>query len=129
MIQITPHMRILLAVQPVDLRKGIDGLAAVCRSVMGANPLSGTLFVFHNRRRTAIRTLSYDGQGYWMCQKRLSHGRWKWWPGRAQETVRRLAVHELQLLLWNGDPASARVAPMWRSISEEGSEVKKTARS
>ena len=60
MIQITPHMRILLAVQPVDFRKGIDGLASVCRSVIGADPLSGYLFVFRNRRKTAIKTLTYD---------------------------------------------------------------------
>ena len=60
MIQITPHMRILLAVQPVDFRKGIDGLAAVCRSEIGADPLSGYLFVFRNRRKTAIKTLTYD---------------------------------------------------------------------
>lgn len=123
MIQITPHMRILLAVQPVDLRKGIDGLAAVCRSVMGADPFSGFVFVFHNRRRTAIKLLEYDGQGFWVFQKRLSQGRWRWWPGREEETVRRLAVHELQLLIWNGDPACARVSPMWRSISGEGVEV------
>ena len=46
MIQITPQMRILLAVQPVDFRKGIDGLAALCRQALLGDPLSGTLFVF-----------------------------------------------------------------------------------
>ena len=117
MIQITPHMRILLAVQPVDFRKGIDGLASVCRSVIGSDPLSGYLFVFGNRRRTAIKTLMYDGQGYWLCQKRLSAGRFRWWPEREKEPVSVLAVHELQLLIWNGDPGSAEVSGMWRPIS------------
>jgi len=119
MIQITPHMRILLAVQPVDFRKGIDGLASVCRSEIGADPLSGYLFVFRNRRKTAIKTLTYDGQGYWLCQKRLSVGRFRWWPDHEEETVSVLAVHELQLLIWNGDPGSAEVSGMWRPISSE----------
>ena len=44
MIQITPHMRILVAVQPVDFRKGIDGLAALCRQALESDPLAGTLF-------------------------------------------------------------------------------------
>ena len=68
MIQITPQMRILVAVQPVDFRKGIDGLAALCRQVLSSDPLSGTLFVFCSRRRHAIKCLTYDGQGFWMFQ-------------------------------------------------------------
>ena len=60
MIQITPHMKILLAVEPVDFRKGMDGMAALCRTVLKSDPFSGCLFVFLNRRRTAIKILSYD---------------------------------------------------------------------
>jgi transposase len=85
MIQITPQMRILLAVQPVDFRKGIDGLASVCRSVIGAAPLSGYLFVFRNRRKTAIKALTYDGQGYWLwylCEASHKYQRQK--PFRSQ---------------------------------------------
>ena len=69
MIQITPQMRILLAVAPADFRKGIDGLAGVCRRVLGSDPFSGYVFVFRNRRATAIKILVYDGQGFWLCQK------------------------------------------------------------
>ncbi|MEW5803213.1 MAG: IS66 family insertion sequence element accessory protein TnpB [bacterium] len=60
MIQLTPQMRILVAVEAVDFRRGIDGLARVCRQVMGADPFSGWVFVFRNRRRTAIKVLVYD---------------------------------------------------------------------
>jgi transposase len=67
MIQITPQMRILVAVEPVDFRKGIDGLAAHCRPVLANDPLSGTLFIFCSRRRHAIKFLTYDGQGFWLC--------------------------------------------------------------
>jgi transposase len=116
MIQLSPQMRILLCVEPVDFRKGIDGLAGVCRRQMRMDPFSGYVFVFVNRRRTAIKILTYDGQGYWLCQKRLSEGKFRWWPRRQDEGVSRLAVHELQLLMWNGDPTSVRVSPLWRKV-------------
>ena len=61
MIQITPQMRILVAVKPVDFRKGTDGLAALCRQALESDPLSGTLFVFCSRRRYALKCLTYDG--------------------------------------------------------------------
>lgn len=116
MIQATPHMRILVAVEPADFRKGIDGLAALCRKVLKADPFSGTVFVFRNRRKTAIKILSYDGQGFWMCQKRLSKGKFQWWPLASDRQLHPLAVHELQLLIWNGNPSKSQVTPSWRSI-------------
>ena len=117
MIQIMPQMRILLAVEAVDFRKGIDGLAQVCRGVMEGDPFSGYLFVFRNRRKTAIKILMYDGQGFWLAHKRLSTGKFRWWPAGAGEEVCALAAHELQLLIWAGDPESARVGSMWRQIA------------
>ena len=80
MIQITPHMRILVAVEPVDFRAGIDGLVAACRKRLEADPFSGALFVFRNRARTGVKILVYDGQGFWLCHKRLSSSRFAWWP-------------------------------------------------
>ena len=73
-IQITPRMRILVAVDPTDFRRGIDGLARQCRQALQRDPFSGALFVFRNRSAKAIKILAYDGQGFWLCQKRLSHG-------------------------------------------------------
>ena len=113
-------MRLLLAVEPVDFRKGIDGLARLCREALGSDPFSGALFVFRNRRGQALKILVYDGQGFWLCQKRLSTGRFRWWPSGAQERVCRLEAHELQLLLWNGDPARCGAAPLWRKLGELG---------
>jgi transposase len=55
MIQITPQMRILVAVEPVDFRKGIDGLVALCRQALASDPLGGALFVFCSRRGHAIK--------------------------------------------------------------------------
>lgn len=118
MIQITPHMRILVAIQPADFRRGIDGLAQLCRSELKSDPFTGALFVFRNRNATAMKALVYDGQGFWLCHKRLSSGRFRWWPRFDQRlTAGSLEAHELQLLLWNGDPQSARAAPAWRRLS------------
>ena len=117
MIQITPHMRILLAVEPADFRKGIDGLVGLCRQALASDPLEGALFVFRSRSRRALKLLVYDGQGFWLCQKRLSQGRFGWWPTTTDQRVCRLQAHELQLLLWNGNPSGAQAAPMWRALA------------
>lgn len=120
MIQITPQMRILLAVQPVDFRKGIDGLAALCRQALASDPLSGALFVFRSRRGHAIKCLTYDGQGFWICQKRLSQGRFTGWPKAHSNSALRLDPQQLHLLLWNGDPAQTHTAPLWRPVEVAG---------
>ena len=120
MIQITPHMRILVAVEPVDFRRGIDGLAALCRQALASDPLSGTLFVFCSRRRQAIKCLTYDGQGFWLCQKRLSRGRFTGWPKADAGGSLRLDPQQLHLLLWNGDPAKTHTAPLWRPVAVAG---------
>lgn len=120
MIQITPQMRILVAVEAVDFRAGIDGLARLCQQRLRADPFCGWLFVFGNRRRTSIKALVYDGQGFWLCHKRLSSGRFRFWPSNAMGEARALQAHELQVLLMGGDPAQAQGAPMWRRLGVVG---------
>ena len=116
MIQLTPQMRIFVAVEDADFRKGIDGLCGLCRSVLKKDPFTGAVFVFRNRRRTALKILVYDGQGYWLCHKRLSKGKFTWWPSLGDSDVNQLAVHEFQLLMWNGNPEFAPVALAWRKV-------------
>ena len=70
MLQITPQMRIFVAVQPVDFRNGIDGLVRLCKEVLDQDPFHGGLFVFRNRSATSVKALVYDGQGFWLCQMR-----------------------------------------------------------
>ena len=110
-------MKILLAIESVDFRRGIDGLARTCREVLNSDPFSGYLFVFRNRRGTSIKILTYDTQGFNLLQKRLSKGRFSWWPSDGQDGKRVLKTHQLQLLLWNGDPEKVKIAPEWRGIS------------
>jgi len=107
-------MRILLAVEPVDFRKGIDGLAGVCKNILDEDPFAGYLFIFTNKKRTSLKILIYDGQGYWLCQKRLSKGRFKWWPKGNDHRVNILDPYQLQHLIWNTKPVPA--AQMWKKI-------------
>src|SRR5712692_4180802 len=103
MIQITPQMRILVAIEAVDGRKGIDSLARLCREKLQADPFSGCLVFFRSRRGTSIRILVYDGQGFWLAHKRLSKGRFRWWPTAATAATT-LEAHQLQRLIVAGDP-------------------------
>jgi transposase len=117
MIQITPQMRILVSVEPADFRAGIDGLCRVCREALSSDPFSGVVFVFRNRRATALRLLTYDGQGFWLCHKRLSRGRFRYWPQSEGRVRRELLAHELQVLLAGGNPQATQAAPQWRPVS------------
>ena len=122
MIQITPQMHVLVAVEAVDGRKGIDSLAAFCRERLQADPFSGWMFIFRTRSGQAIKILCYDGQGFWMAQKRLSKGRFRWWPqGNALSTLApgvstTLEAHQAQLLMAAGNPETP-AAPVWRKVS------------
>jgi transposase len=115
MLQITPLSRILAAVNPVDFRKGIDGLAGFCLNQLAQDPLSGTIFLFRNRSNNAIKVLVYDGQGFWLCTKRLSTGQFSWWPTGC-ETSAKIDCRELQTLIWNGNPSEANFSDDWKKV-------------
>ena len=125
LIQITPQMRILVAIEAIDGRKGIDAIAQLCREKLDADPFSGCLFIFRSRSGTAIRILQYDGQGFWLATKRLSKGRFKWWP-TGNEPARTLRAHQAQLLLAAGNPET-EAAPVWRHVSCEQQESRQKA--
>ena len=114
-IQLAPQFRILVAIEPIDGRKGIDAIAQLCREKLNADPFSGCVFIFRSRRGTAIKLLCYDGQGFWIATKRLSKGRFQWWP-TGTEPAHSLRAHQAQLLLAAGNP-DAEVAPAWRPLN------------
>ena len=115
MLQITSQTRILVALEAVDGRKGIDSLVQLCREKLLTDPFSGCLFGFRSRRATSIRVLAYDGQGFWLAQKRLSKGRFVWWPS-GTGPARTIEAYQAQLLMAAGNP-DTQAAPMWRSVS------------
>jgi transposase len=109
MLQISPTTRIFICNQPVDFRKGIDGLAAVCRIKLNQDPYQGAIFLFRNSSRSSIRILVYDGQGFWLCTKRLSKGKFQWWSEA-------LDARQLHTLIWNGNPDLAKFSNDWRKL-------------
>jgi transposase len=114
-LQITPQMRILVAIDAADGRKGIDSLVQLCREKLALDPFSGCLFVFRSRSANSIRVLAYDGQGFWLAQKRLSKGRFVWWPNGSGSACP-IEAYQAQLLMAAGNP-DTQAAPMWRRVS------------
>jgi transposase len=118
MLQITPKHKVFLAVQAIDFRRGIDGIVALCQQRLQQDPMTGHFFIFRNRKASAIKILVYDGQGYWLCHKRLSTGAFTGWP-QSPYSLLTLNAAQLQVLLYKGDPASVQSASAFRHIDGE----------
>lgn len=116
MLQLAPHGKAWLAMHPVDFRKGIDALVAVCKQNFRLDPFTGGFFVFRNKRLTTLKVLVYDGQGFWLCTKRLSAGHFKGWPSGENEHILPMTTQKLAVLLWNGYPEQAAIAEDWRKL-------------
>jgi transposase len=71
-------VRVMLATRPVDFRKGADGLAALVQETMGADPFSGTVYVFRAKRADRIKLVFWDGSGVCLFAKRLEDGKFRW---------------------------------------------------
>jgi transposase len=115
MLQVTAQSKIFLAIQPIDFRKGIDSIAALCKQKLEIDPMNGALFVFRNRLQTTLKILCYDGQGFWLCIKRLSSGKFKWWP-KNNANIDAINYRILQTLLYNGNPNTAGFPEDWRPL-------------
>jgi transposase len=120
MIPVGPATRIFLAAGATDLRKSFEGLGDLVRHQFQADPLSGHLYVFTNRKRNRIKLLYFDGTGVWVCAKRLAEGCFAWPQTAANETgALRIVAAELTLLLSGIDLAQTRARPWWRPAAEK----------
>lgn len=99
MLYLTQSTQILLAVVPIDFRRQFDGLIALCEQQFSLDARSGQMFVFINKAHTMIRVLYYEGDGYWLATKRLSHGRYSLWPQNSQSGCSPVLAHELTKIL------------------------------
>lgn len=97
----------MVATKPVDFRKGTEGLAALVREAMGADPFCGAVYVFRAKRADRVKLIFWDGTGMVLVAKRLEDGKFHW-PG-AQDAILRLSAAELQALLEGLD---------WRGVHE-----------
>ena len=95
----SPSVRIFVGRQPVDMRKGFDGLMGEVIDVIDEDPQSGHLFVFFNRRRDRMKSLIWDGAGFWLLYKRLEHGRFQVFDRAAAGKSFEIRSTELALLL------------------------------
>lgn len=107
-----PATKIYLALDPVDMRKGFDGLYGLVRDHLGQDPQSGHLFLFTNRTRTRLKVLVWDGSGLWLCAKRLERGRFHWPAANRSRSVT-LRAEELAMLLNGIDLQQARPRKNW----------------
>lgn len=103
--------RILFARKPVDFRKQIDGLAAVCERELGEEPLDGTLFLFTNRSGDALKALVWTHGGFTLVYKKLERGRFSWPAGEDAQV--RMTPAELAALLEGIDLSNARRLSRW----------------
>jgi transposase len=90
-------VRVLVAVRPVDFRRGLDGLAALVRETLGADPYSGVIYVFRAKRADRVKLLLWDGSGLVLVSKRLEQGKFQW-PA-ISDGVMRLTASQLSALL------------------------------
>lgn len=116
MLTLPPTVQIFVSVDPVDLRKGFNGLSAIVREVMRKDPLSGHLFCFINRRRDRAKILLFDRGGYWIFYRRLERGTFKI-PHCTDGVYVEMEAPDLSLLLEGIDLAGARRRPRWRPAS------------
>lgn len=114
MLSLPPSVRVFVATQPVDGRKGADSLMVMVRDVLGYDPLGGHLFVFFSKRYDRVRIVYWDRHGFAMWTKRLERGRFR--PGLSAEgklTAHTIEAAELALILEGIDLAGARRRPRW----------------
>ena len=112
MLSLPPSVRIFLARGVTDMRKQIDGLAALVEHALQHDPFSGHLFVFCNRARNRLKILYWEEGGYWLMHKRLESGRFTWPDGDTPAI--RLSATELHALIGGLDFRSAKKQRRYR---------------
>jgi len=113
-LSLPPSVRVFVATQPVDGRKGADSLMVIVRDVFGHDPLGGHLFVFFSKRREGVRVVYWDRNGFAMWSKRLERGRFC--PAFSTDGVlgsKSIEAAELSLIIEGIDLAGARRRPRW----------------
>ena len=113
-----PATMVYLAVGATDLRKGFEGLYGLARDALGLDPLSGHLALFCNRQRNRLKILFWDGNGLWVCTKRLERGKYSW-PTQLEESSAcvTLSHDEFSLLLGGIDLSQTRRKNWYRKVA------------
>ncbi len=99
MIDIHSISHVYMAQGVTDLRKGIDGYAALVSGCMKLDPFSSSMFLFCNRTKDKLKILVWDGNGFWLCYKRLEQGKFKWVKGKDDNPSLKLSKQQVTWLL------------------------------
>jgi transposase len=123
MLSLPPSVRLFVATQPVDGRKGADSLMVLVRDVFQHDPLGGHLFIFFSRRYDRVRIVYWDRNGFAMWTKRLERGRFR--PAFNTDGVL-VAVEaaELALIVEGIELAGARKRPRWQPRTQKSEIVR-----
>lgn len=114
MLSFTGSLKVFVALEPCDMRKGFNGLYAAVSEQLGEDPRQGALFVFTNRQRTRLKILYWDGSGLWVLTKRLEKGTFSW-PKASEPQAKKLKLtpEALALLTDGVDLRGARLRPWY----------------
>jgi transposase len=97
----TAPPRIFVAVAPVDLRRGLDGLCALIQHELALNPFDGAWYLFRNKASTRLKLVVFDGTGFWLCYRRLERGTWVW--PRVGDSIMTLSYAQFLVLVQGAD--------------------------
>jgi transposase len=113
-LSFTGSLKVFVALEACDMRKGFNGLHALVTERLGEDPRAGSLFVFSNRRRSRLKILYWDGSGLWILSKRLEHGTFSWPKSVEPEATKlKLSPEALAMLTDGVDLRGARLRPWY----------------
>jgi transposase len=117
MLSFTGSLKVFLALEPCDLRKGFNGLQTVVSETLHEELRSGALFVFCNKRRTRLKVLYWDGTGLWLLMKRLEKGTFSWPRDVAAGVAKLSLAPEAYAMLTDGvDLRGAKMRPWYERV-------------
>jgi transposase len=118
MLSFAGSLKVFVALEACDMRKGFNGLHALVTEKLGEDPRGGALFVFTNRRRSRLKILCWDGTGLWVCTKRLEQGTFSWPKSAESQTTKlRLSPEALTLLTDGVDLRGSKLRPWYERES------------
>lgn len=118
MLSFSGSLKVFVALDPCDMRKGFNGLHALVTERLQEEPRQGSLYVFCNRRRTRLKILFWDGTGLWVCTKRLEEGTFSWPKSAAGSATKlRLTPEALAMLTDGVDLRGGKMRPWYERES------------
>jgi transposase len=113
-LNFTGSLKVFVALEPCDMRKGFNGLHAMVTERLGEDPRTGSIFVFSNRRHSRLKILYWDGSGLWVMSKRLEKGTFSW-PKSVEPKTAKLSLSPgaLALLIDGVDMRGAKLRPWY----------------